>query len=585
MRSYVLRAGLSLCLVIDTLACSRQPPPATAESKRFPLSIPADRTLHSVAVSPDGRWIAYSAESTADQRLHLYLRSVDGAVDHEIAGSIAAHNPFFSADGNWIAYFSRGAIWKSPTVATSATPTTQPVADAPSEAAGGTWANDGRIIFAPLGNHGLMSVPAAGGTPTDLTTLNRRDGELEHGWPHALPNGAIVFTVTQRGHDPHLEVLSTAGERKRQPVPAIGQAQFVSSGHFIYSYLGNLFAIAFDLDKLQARGVPVAIFKDVQTLSAFGNLGRSGFSVSRNGTLAWLPSSPEDARSHLVRVDRTGRYSILPAAREIYQTPRITPDGRRVAVVVRPGVMTRDIRVLDAARPDRVLLTVEGGDNQSPAWMPDSRRLTFGSNRDGVQKIYVASVETPTPRPLFSIGGSVARNPSSWIRTPALLALYEIDPVRRRDVMIYRVDESVTPVAATAANERSPVLSPDGRWIAYVSDASGRDEIYVKRLDDTSAARQLTTSGATEPAWTREGLFYRDGDRLFLVDWKEGKPGDPKEALEGAFEHDPGANLAAYDVDPKGQFFLMLKSAVAPRELRIVINVGTELVRLIPGTK
>ena len=151
--------------------------------------------------------------------------------------------------------------------------------------------------------------------------------------------------------------------------------------------------------------------------------------------------------------------------------------------------------------------------------------------------------------------------------------------------MIYRVDESVTPVAATAANERSPVFSPDGRWIAYVSDASGRDEIYVKRLDDTSAARQLTTSGATEPAWTREGLFYRDGDRLFLVDWKDGKPGDPKEALEGAFEHDPGANLAAYDVDPKGQFFLMLKSAVAPRELRIVTNVGTELVRLIPGTK
>jgi Tol biopolymer transport system component len=541
--------------------------------------------LHSVAVSPDGRWIAYSAESTADQRLHLYLRSIDGAGDHDVAGSIGAHHPFFSPDGNWIAYFSRGAIWKSPTIVTSGTPNPQRVADAPSGGAGGTWTDDGRIVFAPLGNSGLMAVGAAGGTPAQLTTLNRRDAELEHGWPHALPNGAIVFTVTQRGHDPHLEVLSTAGERKRQPVPAIGQAQFVSSGHFIYSYLGNLLAIAFDLDKLETRGVPVAIFKDVQTLSAFGNLGRSGFSVSRNGTLAWLPASPEDARSHLVRVDRTGRYSILPAAPEIYQSPRITPDGRRVAVVVRPGVMTRDIRVLEAARPNHVLLTLQGGDNQSPAWMPDSRRLTFGSNRDGVQKIYVASVETPKPKPLFSIDVSVARNPSSWIRTPALLALYEIDPVRRRDVMIYRVDESVTPVAATPANERSPVLSPDGRWIAYVSDASGRDEIYVKRLDDTSAALQLTTSGATEPAWTREGVFYRDGDRLFLVDWKEGKPGDAKEVLEGGFEHDPGANLAAYDVDPKGQFFLMLKSAVAPRELRIVTNVGTELTRVVPHTR
>jgi hypothetical protein len=282
-------------------------------------------------------------------------------------------------------------------------------------------------------------------------------------------------------------------------------------------------------------------------------------------------------------VDRTGRFSTLPAPAEIYQTPRITPDGRRLAVVVRPGVMTRDIRVLDAARPDGVLLTLRGGDNQSPAWMSDSRRLTFGSNRDGVQKIYVASVEAPTPKPLFSIDVSVARNPSSWTRTPALLALYEIDPVRRRDVMIYRVGESVTPVAASAANERSPVLSPNGHWIAYVSDASGRDEIYVKPLDGTSAAVQLTTSGATEPAWSREGLFYRDGDRLLVVDWKDGKPGEAKEALEGAFEHDPGANLAAYDVDPKGQFFLMLKSAVAPRELRIVTNFGTELARVVPA--
>ncbi len=518
--------------------------------------------------------------------MHLYVIATDGTAGHEIPEISGAHNPFFSPDGKWVGYFSRDAIWRASTSETNA-PAPQRLADAPSDSAGATWTAEGQIVFAPLGNRGLATVSDRGGAPRELTSLNRRDGELEHGWPHVLPNGAIVFTVTQRGHDPHLEVLTSAGQRKRLPIPAIGQAQFVSSGPLIYSYLGNLFGVAFDSEALQTRGVPVVLAKAIQTQSGFGNLGRSGFAVSRTGTLTWLPASPEDARSHLVRVQRNGRYTRLSAPAEIYQTPRIAPDGRWLAVVSRPGVMTRDIRVLDAARPDRVLFTLEGGDNQSPAWMSDSRRLTFGSNRDGVQKIYVTAVDRRTgakqgPTPLFSIDVSVARNPSSWSRTPDLLALYEIDPVRRRDVMIYRVRESVMPVAATAANERSPVLSPDGQWIAYVSDESGRDEIYAKRLDESSAAVQLTTSGAVEPVWTREGLFYREGDRLLRVDWKEGKPSEAQEVLEGVFERDPGGNAAAYDVDPKGQFFLMLKSALTPRQLRIVTNWGTELTQLLP---
>src|SRR4029453_1509405 len=109
-------------------------------------------------------------------------------------------------------------------------------------------------------------------------------------------------------------------------------------------------------------------------------------------TLAWLPASAEDARSLIVRVDRSGRYSPLSAPAEVYQTPRLSPDGRRLAVVVRPGVITREIRVLDVARPGRLLFAVQGGDNQSPAWMPDSQRLSFGSNRDGLQKIYTVAV-------------------------------------------------------------------------------------------------------------------------------------------------------------------------------------------------
>ena len=144
-------------------------------------------------------------------------------------------------------------------------------------------------------------------------------------------------------------------------------------------------------------------------------------------------------------------------------------------------------------------------------------------------------------------------------------------------MLVYRIGESIAPVAATGANERSPAVSPDGRWIAYVSDASGRDEVYAARLDSTGEAMQLTNAGATEPVWAREGLFYREGESVVLRALDSGKLGAPQAIFEGHFERDPGANLASYDVDPRGRFFIMLKSALQPRELRVVKNWGGEL--------
>jgi hypothetical protein len=158
-----------------------------------------------------------------------------------------------------------------------------------------------------------------------------------------------------------------------------------------------------------------------------------------------------------------------------------------------------------------------------------------------------------------------------------VLSLYEIEPARGRNVLVYRVGESITPVAATGANERSPAVSHDGRWIAYVSDASGRDEVYVGRLDRAGDATPVTTRGATEPVWAREGLFYREGDAVVLRPFAGQSLGEPRAVLEGYFERDPGANLPAYDVDPRGRFFIMLKSALQPRELRVVRNWGGEL--------
>ena len=569
-----------LCAVIAAswLAGCRSVPAALPPAVRSVMPIPEGRTLATFAVSPDGQWLVYSAESGADRRRRLFVRGLSGTstVDRELPSTLGAAQPFFSPDGGSIAYFSQGGLWR---VSVNGDAGPLRVADAPVESAGGTWAEDGRLIFAPLGNQGLMAVPAAGGTPSALTTLNRREGELEHGWPHTIPGGAIVFTASVRNRDPHLEVLSPDGTRTRLRVPISGQSQFIDTGHVVYSYLGNLMAVKFDTERREIQGAPVAVARGVQTNQGFGALGRSGFAVSRAGTLIWLRATAEDTRSRLVRVGRDGRYDMLPAPAEVYQTPRLSPDGNRLAVVVRPGFVTREIRVLDAARPDRVLFTILGGDNQSPAWM-DNRRLTFGSNRDGPQKIYVVSAGG-VPRPLFTADVAAARSPADWIGMPSLLALYEVDRVRRRDVLVYRVGESIAPVAATNANERSPALSPDGRWIAYVSDASGRDEIYIKPLDASWEAKQMTSRGAHEPVWTREGLFFREGERMMLVNLDAGVPGALRQVFEGHFERDPGENLAAYDIDRRGNF-IMLKSALTTRELRVVEHWSTELAAIVP---
>ena len=555
-------------------ACTTAPPPPPAV--RFTVHVPDDRILSAFAVSGDGERLVYSAESIADGRRRLFIRSLADSTgsDREMRDTQGATSPFFSPDGSSIAYFARGVLWRT-TLSSADAPTR--VTDAPTDSAGGTWTHDGRIVFAPLGQTGLMQVPSSGGIAAPITELNVADGELEHGWPHALPDGTIVFTVSERGRDPHVEVLSAEKRRTRLRVPIIGQAQFVETGHLVYSFLGNLMAVKFNLEKQTIAGVPVPVAKGIQTSSGYGVLGRAGLSVSRNGTLVWLRAGTDEAQSQLMRVERNGSASPLAAAAAALQTPRLSPDGRRLAVVTRSGVMTREIRVLEAARPDRLVVTIQGGDNQSPAWM-DNRRLTFGSNRDGLQKIYIVAVDGKRgPIPLFTADATAARNPASWAKPPRLLALYEIEPALGRNVLVYRIGESIAPVASTDANERSPAVSFDGRWVAFVSDASGRDEVYVARLDRAGDAMQLTKSGATEPMWAREGLFYREGDNMILRPLDRGALGAPQVVFEGHFERDPGANLASYDVDPQGRFFIMLKSAVRPREIRVVKNWGSEL--------
>lgn len=588
--------GGALGAIVVSLACGAPdiPPP---EPVRATIDIPAGRELESFAIAPDGSRIAYAAEENGRDYLFVTSLAASG-VDTSFSDSAGASRPFFSPDGQSIAFFANRRLNR---VRTDGSEPARQICEAPSGSAGGAWTDDGRILFAPLNGQGLLEVPASGGRPRPLTRLNRRAGEIAHGWPHVLPGGGIVFTVSRRERDPQLAVLPPNGGEPRPLLPAVGQAQFVSSGlpaeapqtatgakvgHLVYGYLGDLLAVPFDLSELATRAGPTVIARNLQSFRGFGGIGRTALSVSRNGTLAWLRGNVEEPRSLLAWVDRAGRLSPLRELDGQYQSPRLSPDGRRIAMVVRSGVMTRDIRVIDAARPDRVLLTLQGGDNHSPVWRPDGRRLTFASNRDGPQDIYEASLDGAIEK-LIPTDGS-ARNPTSWSRRPSVLAFYRIMPDGGRDIQTFQPPKTLNIRVATAANERSPALSEDGRWLAYVSDESGRDEVYVRRTDDPERRGvQLSVSGGVEPLWTKDGLLYRDGAAVIFtpIGAAEGTLLGGRLLFERRFQMDSGGNLPDYDVSRDGQRLLMLKSARHPREIRVVTNWSTELARTVPLTR
>ena len=252
-----------------------------------------------------------------------------------------------------------------------------------------------------------------------------------------------------------------------------------------------------------------------------------------------------------------------------HQTPRISPDGRRVAVAAVTAILRRDLWLLDLTTGARRQLTADAGDNHSPLWSPDGATLTFASSRTGLQRMFRLRVgDLDVSGPL--VGGD-QRTPGSWSPDGRRLAFHELRPDRRRDIWTWRDGgpDEATPWLATGANERAPAFSPDGRWIAYVSDGETRegDQVYVRAADETAdgPANRITPAGGTEPVWEKSGgaLFYRQGRSLYRVAIDPGgRPrAEPEHLFDGVLLSDPLGNLPAYDVAPDGERFLMLELA------------------------
>ena len=459
-----------------------------------------------IALSLDGRRLAFVARQ--GDRQQLYVRALDEDEARPLPGTEGADNPFFSPDGQALGFWSGGAIRR---VALDGGP---PLEVCPSDRLGGaTWVAPDEIVFATMAG-GLMRVAPGAGRPEPLTRLS--PGEVSHRLPHAVPGGAVLFTVFESGFDKRLarvEVLDRATGRRHPLAENAADARYVRTGHVVFARRGSLVAVAFDHTTLRPRGSEVGMVDGVmQSLNVpyvDVETGAAQFDVADDGTLVYAPGGiVPDVVRRLVRVDRSGRVEPLGApAKAGYAVLQLSPDDRRIAVTAREG-LTWSLWVYDLERGTmtRPAPSPEGA-MLWPRWHPDGGRLAFSWSRRDETDIHVVDADG-SGAPEAITRTKTMKSPSDWAPDGRSILYAE-----GGDIGLLARDASgwtSRPLLATPASEECASVSPDGRWVAYASNETGRDEVYLQRFPELGAKVQVSTDGGYSPVWSRDGreLFY-----------------------------------------------------------------------------
>ncbi len=532
-----------------------------------------------IAISPDGERIAYSARHEGELTLFVSALGAFDAVP--IDGTAGAMNPFFSPDGSWVGFFSEDfQLAKVPVDGGVVVP----ICDVPVGNIGATWLEDDSIVFATFSTGaGLQRVAASGGEPSFVTELNLEAGETNHGWPHAVAGRNAVLFAVSRVDGNHISVLDLATGEHRLVMEGGDQARYTNSGHLLVSQQGALLAMPFDVAAFKVTGTPAVVVEDM-----FGtDRNATGFDASPNGTLVYAPGAKQDL-DRFVWVDRGGAVEPLPLEPGSYGHPRIAPNGTQL-VFDSPHDGGQDIWVYDTTRNIATRLTT-AGDNVLPVWSPDGRQILFASSGRGQTGLYWHRSDGSGESHLMAEAeGSLW--PLSWQEQQ--IAYYALNADTGRDIWIYEAGSdgdggggaAARPFQATSFNERSPMISPDGRWVAYVSNDSGRDEVYVKGLGGEETKYTISNGGGVEPVWGPDGseLFYRSGRSLMVVPVIAGRTlqiGSPLSLFEGDFKQEPVAGNQYYDISPDGQRFLMIledETQRGPDKLHVIVGLGAEL--------
>jgi Tol biopolymer transport system component len=561
----VLTAIVTAAIAAAVAIGLRPDPPRPV--RRFAITVAPDIQLAGggrrwLAVSPDGSRLVYGANG------HLQMRPLDSLETTEIPETNGATQPFFSPDGRWIGFWQNGQLKKwelsgGPTMRVCTIPLPW----------GATWEADGAIWFAKASD-GIWKVPADGGEPVQVIAMDTKKEETAES-PQPLPGGdAVLFTLNSaalaKSTRDQIEsaqlVVQSLRTGARTTIGSGGaDGRYLPSGHIVYMRQGTLVSVPFDLLRLAVTGPTVTVAEQILQGSPGGGIGRGGrstagqFTLSSEGTLAYVPQATVASERTLVWVDRQGKETPITAPPRAYVYPRISPDGTRIALDVRDE--NQDIHVWDISRAILTRLTFDPGPDIGPVWSPDGRRIAF----------------TGVGRGVFSHASDGSGAPQSLLQEKTLLYMpttFTPDGTRLIlndnqgavfDIRMLAVGTDTAPQAllATSFNEQNASFSSDGRWMAYQSNESGPPEIYVRPFPDVQAGRwQISSSSGTRPTWRGREIFYMG---------PAGSMMSVQVNTEKGFTHGNAAKLFAgaylatvtgrtYDVSADGQRFVMIKT-------------------------
>ncbi len=524
-----------------------------------------------LALSPDGRTLVFVATS-ADKgpgKSGLWVRPMDGTAARLLPGTQGAYYPFWSPDGRCLAYWASSKLWRVDAAGGS------PIAiyDSPNFS-GGAWAPDGVIVFA-AGVSGLRRVPASGGTPEPLTTPDTSRGETAHRWPQVLPGGRILFQVVGKPEQAGIYATSLANPRERVRLVATNGSGMYAAGHLLWLRGSTLVAQRFDPERLALSGEPSPVADPVGTTGLAGMLA----AASSNGLLV----HGRAGGGQLNWVDRAGKAA--GPAKSTFGEPgdyvafRVSPDGRRV-VVGRASGSGRDLWMVDVERDAGSRFTFLPEFALYPVWSPDGRQVMFRAGSPQSLHRKEASGAGTEQRVTESAN---TQWPTDWSRDGRLVLYFELAPETQRDLWVLPVTPDGKPEAGARAylrtrfNERDGRFSPEqnSRWVAYTSDESGRNEVYVQAFPEPRGKFQISAGGGQFPEWSPDGreLYFVSPDgKLMVADFKLGTDSVAPSAPRELFAVAGGGLNQRYAVAPDGKRFLVLAPTGGSQSLEVVVN-------------
>ena len=526
-RGHIAWAAAALLLfAIGWGAAYWQWKPEPARAIRFQIHPPEKEVFWGFPViSPDGRKMALRVRG-ADGKFTLRIRALDSLPAQVLPDSVGAVSPFWSPDSRFLGFFADGKLKKIDV--TGGPPQTLCEAIFPGPTSTGTWNREGVILFSARG--GLHRVPAAGGVPVAVTAVDAAKQEGPHSQPHFLPDGRRF--LYQVGGSPeaagvYAGDVDARPEAQRRKLVRRGRgggyfwARSGSDGYLMYNQDSTLMALPFDAKSLQPKGDPIPVATELG--APFG----LPMSVSATGVLAYITGSAI-RDTQLAWFDRGGKQIATAGAPAPYQSPALSPDEKRLAVSRSEGGGggAADLWLLDLVRGIPTRFTFDPGYDGYPVWSPDGSRIAFAAVRGtGSPRLYQKiSSGAGSDEPLLK--SSSVNLPTSWSRDGRLILFDQQDPKTKYDIWALPVagdgkpeDRKPYPVLRTDFEEHQGQFSPDGRWIAYVSDESSTQQVYVQTFPPSGGKWQVSTAGGVMPLWSRDGkeLFYLALDRKIMA--------------------------------------------------------------------